>query len=321
VQNAAPVALPAPVAETPLHAAFACPAHSTTTAASAGALAKGVLRSMFLPKRNLGAAVLTAVALCGAGGAASYHPTQAAEPAPAAPTNKVPSERKGVLAFVATEVEPGENVPAKDKIVAKCWMLAVQEKEGAVPSEERVTVVDGVKGAAYRPWRPEDGFPPGRVRVGYMTKTYRKLAAGEVVKKGQLLALVDTELAREELSNKLARIEVVDSEMRASGATKNEAHDRWQRMEQANASTRGTHSQEDICTARLTYVRYQQEELAKKASLVAAQREASTANTILRKHEIRARVAGEIKTIHHQDGEAVKNLETVLEIQPLEENK
>jgi hypothetical protein len=340
LHNAAAAALPAPLAKVALQAAFAYAAHATTAFAVAVALVKGVLRIMFLAKLKLGATVLLAVVLCGAVGVAFYHlalaaapppggtlaPGAAPQPQPAAPapapsTNKVPSEREGILVFVGTEVKPGEAVPLKDKIVAKYWMLAIQEKEKAVPGEERVTVDDPVKDAVYCPWKLEDGFPAGRLRVGYVMKTYRKLAEGEVVKKGQLLALVDTELAHEDLSNKLAKIDVADQELRTATLTKDEAYRRWADMMRAKDGSAGTYSSEQVCGAKLTFERYQQEELAKKASLVAAQREANTANTVLKKHEIRTRVAGEIKAIHHQEGEAVKNLETVLEIRMLDEGK
>jgi len=57
-------------------------------------------------------------------------------------------------------------------------------------------------------------------------------------------------------------------------------------------------------------------EKAKQAALFSAQVEANAAIRMLHKHEILAGVSGEIKRIHHQPGEAVKQYDTVLEILP-----
>ena len=216
--------------------------------------------------------------------------------------------------FLATEVKPGEIVPANRKVEAKCWMVAIRDKD--VPPEEQVIVENPEKGAVYRKWLVTDDLPPGRLRVGYVLKTYRKLREGDSVKQRQLLGLIDTELALDELRSKLAKIDVADSELQTSVATKREAKSRLDSMEQANLRKPGTYAVEEVNGARLTYTRYVQEEFAKRASLVSAQREANAARTILKKHEIYAPVSGEIKTIHAQQGEAVKCLETVLEILP-----
>ena len=48
---------------------------------------------------------------------------------------------------------------------------------------------------------------------------------------------------------------------------------------------------------------------------MSAQREANAAITILRKHEVRAQIAGEIKLIYKHADEAIKNLDPVLQIQ------
>ena len=149
-------------------------------------------------------------------------------------------------------------------------------------------------------------------------RTYRKLVEGDMVEAGQLVALVDTDLARDELSSKLAKIDVAESELQTSIATKDEAKSRYDRIVSANIKSPGTYSKEDVDGARLTLMRYVEEEKAKRASLVSAQREANAAVTVLKKHNIYAPIAGTIKAIRTQQGEAVKRLETVLEIQPLD---
>ena len=199
---------------------------------------------------------------------------------------EVPSQRDGPLVFLATEVKPGEVVPVEKKIVAKSWTVGIQTTEQVAP-EDRLTVEEDKKGV-YRKWRPSDQLVPGRLQVGYVMKTYRALVEGDVVGQGDLLALIDTDLARDELSSKIAKIDVAESELQTSIKTKLEAEQRYRRMVNANNRTPGTFAPEEVSGALLTWERYQQEELAKKASLVSAQCEANAALTILNKHEIRA---------------------------------
>ena len=85
----------------------------------------------------------------------------------------------------------------QEKIVAKCWMLGIRTDKKDIPQSERLTAPSGAKDIVYRKWRPEDGFVPGSLQVGYVLKTYRKLNEGERVKEGQLLALVDSALERD----------------------------------------------------------------------------------------------------------------------------
>jgi biotin carboxyl carrier protein len=337
-------AVPLALAETTLQAAFAYAAHSVTAAgvsASAVALTKGVLRTMFLAKLKLGAAVVMALALCGGiGGLTYYHmaetaacpppgtpnPAAASNPAPqpappaqAVRTIKVPSQVDGTILFLATELKPGEVVPKDKKIVEKSWTLGILTVKEAV--EDRLIVEDAVKSAIYRKWRAIDGLPPKRLRVGYVEKKYRKLVEGDKVEKGQLLALVDTEIARDELESKIAKIDAAQSELQTSTETKKEAEQRYNRIRNANIRSPGTFAPEEESGALLTWQKYVQEELAKAANLVSAQKEANRAITMLKKHEIQAPVAGEIKVIRVQVGEAVKRLETVLEILPIDERK
>ncbi|HLY79367.1 MAG TPA: hypothetical protein VKQ70_08340, partial [Caulobacteraceae bacterium] len=284
-------ALPAALAETTLQAAFAYAAHSTTAAASAGAvaLAKGVLRSMFLTKLKLGAAALLAMMLCGgAGGVAFYHlaeaacpprggaapgavtQPQASAPAPAVRTIKVSSQVNGVLLGILTEIKPNEKVADKDVIT-----------------------------------------------VG--SHKYRRLREGDEVAEGQLLARVDDTAAVEDVTIAQAKVEVAVAELQTSIATKAEAKSRYEKMTAANAKAPGTYAPEEVSAAKLTWERYNQEEAAKKANVVVAQAELKRAQVTLNWYTLRSPVRGVVKTIHVQKGEAVKQLEPVLEILPLDE--
>jgi RNA polymerase sigma factor (sigma-70 family) len=288
--GAAPAALPAALAETTLHAAFAYAAHSAAGAgvsAGAAALTKGELRTMFFAKLKVGAAVVLALVVCGgAGGLAFYGAAEAAggpprgappsqltaapAPAPAPRTVRVPSQVSGMLLGVFTEIKPDEKVADKDTVV-----------------------------------------------VG--KQKYRRLREGDEVAEGQLLARVDDRMGAADLTVAQAKLDVARAEMLTAAKTKDEAKVRHDKMVAANNKAPGTYSQEDISAALLTWERYAQEEIAKKASVVVAEAGVEQAKLRLQAFEIRSPVRGIITAIHKQRGEAVQALETVLEILPRED--
>jgi WD40 repeat protein len=230
---------------------------------------------------------------------------------------EVPAEKEGKLLCLATEVKPDEVVPLSKKFVAQAWMMAYKvDAPDKVARADRVIVEDAKdKGAVYRKLRAGDDFTPGRVALGYVMKPYRKLYEGDVVKAGDLVAQVDTVLARDEVLTKLAKLDVAEAELRTSTKTKDEAKNRYDRMVRANNFKPGTYAQEDVDGGLLTWQRYVEEETAKGAALYSAKRELNAAVSILNKHEIRADRSGVIKVIYKRENEAVKNLDPVLQIQ------
>ena len=263
-------------------------------------------------------------AAAGQPGARSTHrtlPTTYLAPAKAPPRpTKVPSEVEGVVAFVCTEVEPGEVVPENRKIVAKCWMLAIRTDKKDIPHSERLIVPSGTKGVVYRKWRPEDGFAPDSLQVGYVLKTYRKLNEGERVKEGQLLALVDSALERDQLEIGIAKLDAAELELKVSTASKVEAECRIARMNNANSRTPGTFSPEEVDGATVTWKRYVQGGTSNEGGPGRGKtRSRSEANTRLEKCASTSPESGVVKAIQLRKGEAVKRLETVLEIQPLDD--
>jgi WD40 repeat protein len=233
---------------------------------------------------------------------------------------EVPAEKEGKLQFLATEVNDLKQldfIPAEKKFKAPAWVMAYKvDAPEKVPTDDRVIVEDAKdKGAVYRKLREGENFTPGRVALGYMMKWYRKLSEGDVVKAGDLVAQVDTVLARDEVLNKIAKLDVAEAELRTSTKTKEEAKNRYDRMIRANDRKPGTYAQEDVDGGLLTWQRYVEEEVAKRAALYQAQRELSAAVSILTKHEIRADRPGVIKVIYKREKEAVKNLDPVLQIQ------
>ncbi len=150
---------------------------------------------------------------------------------------------------------------------------------------------------------------------------YRRLREGDTVKTGQLLARVNDALARDDVDIAEAKIVAAEADMLTSRKTKEEAKQRLDSMNAARARVTADGSMEDLRAAKLTYERYFEEEVAKKANLTVTQRQLSKARTQLKMYEIRSPVDGIVKAVHLQRGEGVKQLETVLEILPLDDDR
>jgi WD40 repeat protein len=227
----------------------------------------------------------------------------------------LPAEHDGRVMFIATDkILPG--TPQNKLFKEKRWVVAFKYKKDETPREDDHVIVEGAeKGAIYRRWQPSDGLPPERVRVGYVESIYRRLVEGDRVEEGDLVAMIDPKIACDEVESKLSKIDVALSELQTSAATKEEAKSRYDRNVQANIRYPGSVSPEELQGALLTWKRYQEEEKAKQANLIAAQKEANAAITMLNKHEIRAGVSGEIKTIYKYQNEGLKQYESVLQIQ------
>jgi WD40 repeat protein len=231
---------------------------------------------------------------------------------------EVGAQEDGPLVYLATDTKPGESVPEDKKLIEKCWMLAIKatDKDVVTPND-RLIVPDEEK-VLYRKWKPSDGQPPARLALGYEMRTYRKLVEGDTVEKGQLVALIDNELQRDDLRIKISKLDVAQAELQTSTKTKEEAKKRYDRMIRANERTPGSFAQEEVDGAVLTWQRYMYEEQSKAAALIQAQREVTASQTILNKHEIRAEIAGVIKVIYKRADETVKKLDPVLQIQNLD---
>jgi len=298
-QGIASAAMLAALGEMTLRAALA---YATFSAAAPGvsagavALTKGVLRTMLLAKLKLGVAVLLALTLCGgAGGLAVYGAAGTA------------GQPRGTLAPLAAAA------PAPQQALSGSAPAAPRTIK--VPCE-----VDGVLLGIFTEIKPNDKVAETDV-VAVGNQKYRRLREGDTVKAGQLLARVNDVLACDDVGIAEARTAAAEAEMITSRKTKEEALQRRDGMLQAIKANPLAYSKEDIRCASLTYERYVQEEVAKKANLVVAQLQLGQTRTQLKMYEIRSPVDGVVKTIHLRKGEAVKRLEAVLEIQPLDDGQ
>lgn len=131
-----------------------------------------------------------------------------------------------------------------------------------------------------------------------------KVHEGDVIKAGQLLALVDPRVAQNEFDVAEAKLATAEADALASDKTRDEAKVRWDR--QLTLWKNRATSIEDRDAAKLTYERYVQEAISKKAGIKLAMAERDKARTQKDYCEIRSAIGGTVKTIYRKKGEAVK---------------
>ncbi len=226
----------------------------------------------------------------------------------------VPSERDGKLIFLATEVRPGEHVPAHKELYFSVATLGVPVTgwEGVLPEER---IVEEGTGNMYRQVRPSDYATPGKALIVRHRVRFRTLDIGDKVKEGQTLGLINPVLAIEDLAIKLAMAEAAQSDVYVSRDMKTESKRRYDAIVAARRSVKSSFSLDDEMIAQVTFSRYTNEEEAKKAAVKKGQRELSAAQTTLRMHQLKANISGVIRAVYKQPGEAVRNLEAVLQLQ------
>jgi WD40 repeat protein len=228
----------------------------------------------------------------------------------------VPAEHDGKLLFLGTEVRPGEVVP-KDKLLEyEVSILVVEESTWAdVEPKDRITDPTDPK-RLYRRVRPTDALLAGQTSIVLQKLQFRKLDVGDRVRAGQLLGIINPELALADLAIKQSKVEGADAERKTSHAMKEESKRRLALLDglRSRAGIRAV-TEEDYGIARVTVERYTQEEVSKAAAGRQASRELSAALTTLNLHMVRASIDGVIKNVYKRRGEATKNLDPVLQIQ------
>jgi WD40 repeat protein len=241
---------------------------------------------------------------------------------------EVPSERDGKIIFLATEFKPGERVPKgvalqKDLLEGKVYQqeirfLAIEVGPGEViPPGEEVVVLgsDGkADGKRYRRWKEGDRLDPGKLKVCKEMRLFRKLEVGNRVQKGDMLALVNPALALDDLLVKAAKLEAADADAGASIKTRDEAERRFYRDRSLRARSVTAISEDELRASELAWQRYAEEVKAKTAAILSAQQELNQTITVLKMHEIRSITGGMVTQFYKYTGDAVKNLDQVLEL-------
>ncbi len=235
----------------------------------------------------------------------------------------VPSEADGVVLVIGVPLEKkdaeGVSKEVQQRLFQEGKWIKVQIGqlfvEESSPGQESLVRFPDTPEKTYRLGRKGERLTPGQVRLGLVDVIFRKLEVGEKVEKGQTLGLVDPKLALDELEVKVAKFEAADAERLAAEKTRDEAKKRYEAILATNRKVPGAVSPDEMRAAELTWQRYVQEEVAKRAALRQADRELNAAHTQLRMHEVKAGIAGVVKLIFKNRGDAVKKLDPLLQIQ------
>lgn len=224
----------------------------------------------------------------------------------------VSSQREGRLLVLGTELRPGEPAPPADRLVTvELGVLAIEPKQGEkVPDDQAVTVKDDPR--KLRLWKEGDALDTGKLVIARISRTYRRLEVGDEVRAGQALALLDPTLAVNDLIIRKAKLDAAVAECQAAEKIREEARRIFETTEQL--FSRRAASREELDRARLTWERYQCEEMAARQKILLAERELSQMQTLLAMHEIRSAVPGVVRDIFKGRGEGVSPLEPILEI-------
>jgi WD40 repeat protein len=208
---------------------------------------------------------------------------------------------------------PQKNVLAADPIVMPNARLAIIRKEDVPAQRDGVLMFIGI---AIRPGEnppKEDRFT---IRDGNSTKEFRRLKEGDRVEADELFALVDDSLARAEMDIKTAKLAAAEADRTTSEKTRDEARERYETQRKLFATGgRAATSLEEVRGAKLTWDRYIFEELSKVQAIIVAKKELAQAKMTDQMYEIRSKIPGVVKTIYKHDGESVKNLEPVIQLQ------
>lgn len=236
-------------------------------------------------------------------------------------SREIPSERDGKLVVVGLEVPLGEEgkVPAGTLVPNVRMSSLLVEMNPA--DWQKVTPADRVEknGKLYRRYHSYENsaeLEPGKVEIETLTKNFRELQDGDMIKPGQLVALVNPVLTVDEVGIRIHKLTVAEAERSSAEKTAKEYKEKYHTSAKLLADRAGT--QENARMDKLGWDRYVEEERAKKATIGQTQRELSGAVTQLAMHEIRPNVGGRVKKVYRHTGEPAKTLEPVLKIEDTE---
>ncbi len=238
-------------------------------------------------------------------------------------TQQVPSMRDGKILFLATEakeIKPGEPLPAgrpADYFEEEVVQLLMQRanKDAISPADlVALPTEDNKDTRAYSPFRTRSDTPePNKMKPYPRKQMFRRLREGDEVRKGDLLALIDPALAVDEMWTKVAKLDSAEAEKVSSEKTRDETKQRL--ITSQDLYAKRAISLEELRGAQLTWDRYIYEAIS-KAQLVRVQaNELRQSNTVLEQHAIRSEIGGAVKRLLKKPGEAVKQLESLLELQ------
>ncbi len=323
-------ALPAALVHTTLKAALLFAAGKVVAGAvSSQALTwtQGVLRTMFLSKIKILAAVVLLMGATGTGTGllmslkAEAPPTRTNPPPvvdkaktekppaeageekeerPVKATVELSSERTGRIALIGTEIKEGQRVPAKDQVAVTVGFLTIRASDQP--------------GTDYTPLKEDDPLT-GKLIVITKKRTYRRLHVGDAVVVGQLIGLVDERPILQELSLKVAKLENAEAEWQAAIATREEAIRRAKASTLLREKGAGYISEDNYQADLLNRDRYIEEAKAKEADRNVAREEVRGALAALNTCEIRSSESGVITEILKRPGESINAFEPIVRLE------
>src|SRR5262249_41146731 len=121
-------------------------------------------------------------------------------------------------------------------------------------------------------------------------------------------------LAVDDLAIKKAKLYASVADLVTSHKTRDEAEQRWKTNNDLYTRGKGVVSLEDVRGAKLTWDRYIYESISKVQAINVAAAELKQSETTLEMHCLRSKIPGRIKAVYKNKGDAVKNLDPVLQI-------
>jgi hypothetical protein len=228
---------------------------------------------------------------------------------------EVACEKEGVLKFIGTDLQMGEEVPPHKQLPeAQLGFLAIRVGDQPVEGEKCFQVRNF--SGWYREARPNETLEATKVFLFHRNQPVRKLQVGDKVKRGQLLAQVNPAKSSDDVSVKIAKLDGVEFARRLADNQKREYKRRYDNYLATNRSQPGAIPTDQLMETRLQWVKAESEEDVKKAEIVEAQRTLNAAVTDLKMHEVRAAIDGVVMDIYkNHQGDAVKPFEALLRIE------
>jgi RNA polymerase sigma factor (sigma-70 family) len=268
------------LASSTIKAALLCAAGQPIVGAAsahAAALAEGMVKSMFQTKLKRAAVVLLALVVLATGAGVIGHQLLVS----AAPVPK-------------DEAAAGQGGGNLVDVVAR--------RDGVII----------VVGTEIKPGEEGPGQRVVKVKRGSAEVKFRRLKVGDAVEEGQLIGLVEDELARDDQDLARAKVAAAEAEVTVSEKSRDEAEQRWAAVQKLKA--RGVIADEEFRAAKLSFDRFFWETKTKEAAAEVARLEMKRAQRILEQYEIRSRVRGVITKVNKYSGEGVHALEPVVQV-------
>jgi len=259
-------------------------------------------------------------------GALLYPASKDVAPAPMAPGTKadplvlpdcrlavyerqeVPAEQDGVILCIGRELTPEEPDPSPDRLfIIKEIKRTLVEKKAENPKP------NGIKKETY-------GSKDGSQITGETDKPkevirrFRLLKEDDYVVAGQMMAILDDRLARDDFDIKDRKVSVAEKDYRAAEKARDEYYERFRTQERLLGTGTTATSMEDYRASKLLWDKSTYEAQSKREAYFQAMLEKNQSATILTMHEIRSKISGVIKTIYRKKGESVKKYEAVFQV-------